>query len=54
MADEHTAVEPLDALLPPALKQILLLVGLAAAVAAGVALVLWSARRRTTRRSIPA
>ena len=33
---------PLYALLPPALKQILLLVGLAAAVAAGVALVLWS------------
>jgi flagellar M-ring protein FliF len=33
---------PLYALLPPALKQILLLVGLAAAVAAGVAMVLWS------------
>ena len=33
---------PLYALLPPAVKQILLLVGLAAAVAAGVALVLWS------------
>ena len=33
---------PLYALLPPAVKQILLLVGLAAAVAVGVALVLWS------------
>jgi flagellar M-ring protein FliF len=33
---------PLYALLPPAVKQILLLVGLAAAVAAGVALVIWS------------
>jgi flagellar M-ring protein FliF len=33
---------PLYALLPPAVKQILLLVGLAAAVAAGVAMVLWS------------
>jgi flagellar M-ring protein FliF len=33
---------PLYALLPPALKQLLLLVGLAAAVAAGVAMVLWS------------
>ena len=33
---------PLYALLPPAVKQIALLVGLAAAVAAGVALVLWS------------
>ena len=33
---------PLYAMLPPALKQILLLVGLAAAVAAGVAAVLWS------------
>src|SRR5688572_31034591 len=33
---------PLYALLPPAVKQILLLVGLAAAVAAGIALVLWS------------
>ena len=33
---------PLYALMPPAFKQILLLVGLAAAVAAGVALVLWS------------
>jgi flagellar M-ring protein FliF len=33
---------PLYALLPPALKQNLLLVGLAAAVAAGVAMVLWS------------
>jgi flagellar M-ring protein FliF len=43
MADtEQTASTPLYALLPPALKQILLLVGLAAAVAAGVALVLWS------------
>jgi len=44
MADvEQTAnATPLYALLPPAVKQILLLVGLAAAVAAGVALVLWS------------
>ena len=33
---------PLYALLPPAVKQIVLLVGLAAAVAAGVALVFWS------------
>jgi flagellar M-ring protein FliF len=33
---------PLYALLPPAVKQILLLVGLAAAVAAGIALVIWS------------
>ncbi len=33
---------PLYALLPPAVKQIMLLVGLAAAVAAGVALVFWS------------
>jgi flagellar M-ring protein FliF len=33
---------PLYMLLPPAFRQILLLVGLAAAVAAGVALVLWS------------
>lgn len=33
---------PLYAMLPPAFKQILLLVGLAAAVAAGVAMVLWS------------
>ena len=33
---------PLYALLPPAVKQILLLVGLAAAVAAGVAMVFWS------------
>lgn len=33
---------PLYALLPPAVKQILLLVGLAAAVAAGVAIVIWS------------
>jgi flagellar M-ring protein FliF len=33
---------PLYALLPPAVKQILLLVGLAAAIAAGVAMVLWS------------
>lgn len=33
---------PLYALLPPAVKQILLLVGLAAAVAAGVAMVIWS------------
>ncbi|HET8699084.1 MAG TPA: flagellar basal-body MS-ring/collar protein FliF, partial [Gammaproteobacteria bacterium] len=36
------ATAPLYAMLPPALKQILLLVGLAAAIAAGVALVLWS------------
>ena len=49
MADaEQTANEtqsltaPLYAMLPPAVKQIMLLVGLAAAVAAGVALVLWS------------
>ncbi|HUQ53804.1 MAG TPA: flagellar basal-body MS-ring/collar protein FliF, partial [Gammaproteobacteria bacterium] len=33
---------PLYALLPPAVKQILLLVGLAAAVAAGIAMVIWS------------
>jgi len=33
---------PLYALLPPAVKQILLLVGLAAAVASGLAMVLWS------------
>ncbi len=33
---------PLYALLPPAVKQILLLVGLAAAIAAGVAMVFWS------------
>jgi flagellar M-ring protein FliF len=33
---------PLYALLPPAVKQMLLLVGLAAAVAAGIAMVLWS------------
>jgi flagellar M-ring protein FliF len=33
---------PLYALLPPAVKQIVLLVGLAAAIAAGVAMVLWS------------
>jgi flagellar M-ring protein FliF len=37
-----SSTAPLYALLPPAFKQILLLVGLAAAVAAGVALVLWS------------
>jgi flagellar M-ring protein FliF len=43
MADvDQTARAPLYALLPPAVKQILLLVGLAAAVAAGIALVLWS------------
>jgi len=48
MADTETAANsapagvPLYALLPPAVKQILLLVGLAAAVAAGVAMVLWS------------
>jgi flagellar M-ring protein FliF len=36
------ATAPLYALLPPALKQILMLVGLAAAVAAGVAMVFWS------------
>jgi flagellar M-ring protein FliF len=44
MADNAPAATstPLYALLPPAFKQILLLVGLAAAVAAGVALVLWS------------
>ena len=40
--DQTASATPLYALLPPALKQILLLVGLAAAVAAGVALVLWS------------
>jgi flagellar M-ring protein FliF len=44
MADTPTTATaaPLYALLPPAFKQILLLVGLAAAIAAGVALVLWS------------
>ncbi len=44
MADTAPAVTstPLYALMPPAFKQILLLVGLAAAVAAGIALVLWS------------
>src|SRR5262245_17826431 len=46
MADTEQApaatTAPLYAMLPPALKQILLLVGLAAAIAAGVALVLWS------------
>ncbi len=45
MADTEitaSASQPLYALLPPAFKQILLLVGLAAAIAAGVALVLWS------------
>jgi flagellar M-ring protein FliF len=36
------ASAPLYAMLPPAFRQILLLVGLAAAVAAGVAMVLWS------------
>src|SRR5262245_18540366 len=36
------SAQPLYALLPPAFKQILLLVGLAAAVAAGVFLVFWS------------
>lgn len=41
-APEAPASVPLYALLPPAFKQILLLVGLAAAVAAGVAMVLWS------------
>ena len=40
--DQPARSTPLYALLPPAVKQILLLVGLAAAVAAGVALVLWS------------
>jgi flagellar M-ring protein FliF len=40
--DQTARSTPLYALLPPAVKQILLLVGLAAAVAAGVALVLWS------------
>ena len=45
MADTEQApatTAPLYAMLPPALKQILLLVGLAAAIAAGVALVIWS------------
>jgi flagellar M-ring protein FliF len=45
MADSETTAAtslPLYALLPPAFRQILLLVGLAAAVAAGVAMVLWS------------
>lgn len=44
MADTPSAATaaPLYAMLPPAFKQILLLVGLAAAIAAGVALVLWS------------
>jgi flagellar M-ring protein FliF len=49
MADTDTTANPagamsapLYALLPPAVKQILLLVGLAAAVAVGVATVLWS------------
>jgi len=43
MADTEQAPRstPLYALLPPAVKQILLLVGLAAAIAAGIALVLW-------------
>jgi flagellar M-ring protein FliF len=41
-ASASAATAPLYALLPPAFKQILLLVGLAAAVAAGVAMVLWS------------
>ncbi len=40
--DQTARSTPLYALLPPAVKQMLLLVGLAAAVAAGVALVLWS------------
>ena len=40
--DQAPRATPLYALLPPALKQMLLLVGLAAAIAAGVALVLWS------------
>ncbi len=45
MADTAPAprpTAPLYAMLPPAVRQILLLVGLAAAVAAGVALVLWT------------
>src|SRR5882672_10337515 len=46
MADNEQApaatTAPLYAMLPPALKQILLLVGLAGAIAAGIALVLWS------------
>jgi flagellar M-ring protein FliF len=44
MADTEAApatTAPLYAMLPPALKQILLLVGLAAAIAAGIALVFW-------------
>ena len=40
--DQAPRATPLYALLPPAVKQMLLLVGLAAAIAAGVALVLWS------------
>src|SRR5690554_975960 len=44
MADAKPAFPmlPLYAQLPPAVRQVGLLVGLAAAVAAGVALVLWS------------
>lgn len=47
MADTENEVvqansAPLYAMLPPALKQILLLVGLAAAIAAGVAMVFWT------------
>jgi flagellar M-ring protein FliF len=48
MADTETTAnagglaQPLYALLPPAFKQILLLVGLAAAIAAGIFLVIWS------------
>jgi flagellar M-ring protein FliF len=40
--EQSPRTAPLYAMLPPALKQILLLVGLAAAIAAGIALVLWS------------
>jgi len=41
-ANSAAATAPLYAMLPPAVKQILLLVGLAGAIAAGVAMVLWS------------
>src|SRR5262245_43841039 len=40
---------PLYALLPPAVKQILLLVGLAAAVAAGIFMVMWAQGENMTQ-----
>ena len=40
---------PLYALLPPAFKQILLLVGLAAAVAAGIFMVIWAQGENMTQ-----